>query len=146
MVPLLKQWKLFCVSLLCWLRVVVTSDWDSNDEHYTWWSSGPSICYLPQWAGYEPVHENCTWALSQGNPSLLRAILLSNEITSRGGRYILCWVYVCILHRNAHSSFLKYLYIYTVHNIFSIDACSWWNGQSVWDWSPVQEWRHRYDS
>lgn len=44
-----------------------TLDWDTNDEHYSWRSSGPSICYLPQWAGYEPVHEDCSWALPQGN-------------------------------------------------------------------------------
>ena len=134
-----------CVNLPCWFMFINVSDWDTDDEHYSRWSRCPSICYLPQWAGYEPVHEDRSWALPQGNPSLWRAIFPTNQ-SLQGRRcntnFNVMPVNYFEMHRFLSVSFLKCINIYVVYHIFPTDACGRWTWQSVWDWSSVQKWRH----
>lgn len=95
----------FCtLQLDCLLKlgsIIVTVDWDSNDEHYSWRSCGPSICDLSQRAGYEPVHEDSTWALPQGiHTRFSRCTFFANRDIRRGNInkwFGLSWLLMCVI-------------------------------------------------
>lgn len=100
-----------------WITLVAISGWNTNDEHYSWWSSGSSICYLPQRAGYEPLHENRTWALPQGNPSLSTTNPHVNQMASRKLPVVKLFLLFCLL------CFVNDIFLHW--SSFLFHRCSW---------------------